>query len=280
MAFWNRKKEQVAEEEPLPVVRDSDNWRAWEEAGRKLMEDNNSLDAIHYYVQAVDLFDGNQRDLERFLARVCADIMACAKRITQYNRAVPMHLMAEIDNEIAVKHPDIVPEKTLTDIVMDGCDGAIDIAEGPADVVMLGLTSLCCALGYVRYSCDMREDIIRCARASEICIRGSGISRGMKPVKGQLHPNQGVLILNTYSELAESIKGMEAVVISDMSDQQLDDLAEYRREHPVDLLDNLINALDGANRTVIGKKNLRKKNLDFWMNNVRIFAEVKSSRDE
>ena len=279
MAFWKRKEEEP-EPTPLPTVLDTDNWRAWEEAGRKVMGQNDTIAAIPFYIEAVDRFDGNSKELEAFIRRIHADAIGTAKRIATFNRAVPMHLMAEIDREIEVKRPDLVPFKRLTDVMIESCDNAIPAADGPGSVVMLALTALCCTLGYLRFSCDMREDVIRCARASEICVRCMDLVRPMAKANGQMTPGQAFLVLRTYSELAESIKSCEAVVTSAMSDAELDALAEYREEHPVDLLDYLIRALDAANRTIIGRKSDRKRNTNIWMDNVRVFAEVKSTMME
>jgi len=278
MSFWNRKKTEV-EEPKAPVILDSANWHEWEAGAKKAMENGDLANSIEFYKQAVDRFEGNDRDLERLIARIGADITAYSKFIADNGRAVPVHLFAEIDNEIHVKMPDTPVDKTVCDAVMDGLDPAIDAATGPGEITMLGLTAACAMLGYLRFSCDMREDLIRAARAAEMCYGAAERAKGLGRVNGQLRPMEASVCLNIYGDFSESLKNCIAVIINDMSDDDLDRLAEYRMDHPLDMGDTLVEGLDSANHTILAKKKDRERNREKWLDDVRLFAEEKSSMD-
>jgi hypothetical protein len=278
MSFWNRKKTEV-EEPKAPVILDSANWHEWEAGAKKAMENGDLANSIEFYKQAVDRFEGSERDFERFVSRVAADIVTYTKFISVKGRAVPVHLFAEIDNEIHIKMPGSEYKRTVCDAVIDGLDPAIDAATGPGEITMLGLTAACAMLGYLRFSCDMREDLMRAARASELCYGAAERAQGLVRVNGQLRPMEAAACLNIYADFCESLKGCIAVIVNDMSDDELDRLAEYRIEHPIDMGDKLVEGLDSASHTILAKKKDKQRNRDKWLDDVRLFAEEKSSMD-
>jgi len=278
LAFWNRKK---TEEEPpkAPVILDSANWHEWEAGAKKALNNGDFVHAIEFYKQAVDRFEGTDRELDRLVGRIAADIVTYTKFIAANGHAVPVHLMAEIDSEVMVKFPDMAPSKTMCDYVIDGIDKAIDEAKGPGEAVMLGLTAACAMLGYLRFSCDMREDLLRCARISEMCYLASDRASTLNRVNGQLRPMEASVCLRVYGDFSESLKNCIAVIINDMSDDELDRLADYRASHPIDMVDTLVEGLDSANHTILSKKKDKARNREKWLDDVRLFAEEKSSMD-
>ncbi len=278
MAIWRRKlkEEEIPE---APVILDSANWHEWEAGAKKALNNGDIPHAIECYKQAVDRFDGTDRELERLLGRVAADIAAYAKFIADNGHAVPVHFLAEVDQEVAIKFPDMVPEKTVCDLVLDNIDAAIGEATGPGETVMLGLTGVCAAIGYMRFSPDIREDLLRSARAAEMCYEASGKAGGLRKVSGQLRPMEASVCLNVYGDFCESLKNCIAVITNDMSEDELDRLSDYRAEHPLDMVDTLVDGLNAANHTILSKKKDKAKNREKWLDCVRLFAEEKSSFD-
>ena len=95
LAFWNRKK---TEEEPpkAPVILDSANWHEWEAGAKKALNKGDFVHAIEFYKQAVDRFEGTDRELDRLVGRIAADIVTYTKFIAANGHAVPVHLMTRL----------------------------------------------------------------------------------------------------------------------------------------------------------------------------------------
>ena len=184
MSLFRKKKEVVVDEPDIGTPSDDANWHVWDNAGRGMLGMNLVADAVYDYCQAIDRFDGNQRDLERLKSRIAEAVLSLVWELVPSYKTVPVHIIADIDREISVKHPDMDSDPTVTDLIADGCDGLIERCSSAGEVYMVGACALYCSIGYMRYSFDPTEDILRCARAQEVCSYCADKASGKMKVKG------------------------------------------------------------------------------------------------
>lgn len=282
MSFvWKRRKtEKELEAERLPALSDDANWHEWESAGKKLISEDRVGDAISFLAQAVDRFDSNPAELGRMLCRIRDTVVDLGVSLSVKGRAVPTHLLAKIDDEIAVKFPSVsddVPK--LTDLVADAFDARIPSADGPGELVMIVTDALYSEIGFMWCSRDPREDIVRSARAAEICARGVETAETMRKATGQILPKEAVRYLSVYRDFAVSVKYALVEAMDGMSDAELDSITDYRVSHPADILPYLLEGLNAANSTVSRSSSARRKGEEDWKTNVKLFADIKVSTD-
>ena len=244
------------------------------------MSEDRVGDAIDYLTQAIDRFDSGEGEMTRMLKRIGDSAVDLGLRLAPKGRAVPTHLFAKLDDEIVVKYPsmaDSVPK--LTDILADRFDAEFDSADGPGELVMLATDALYSEVGFMWCSRDPRDDIVRSARAAEICARAVNIAGSMNKATGQILPKEAVRYLTIYKEYALSVKYALAAAMNGLSDTELESIADYRSEHPADLLPFLLEGLNAANKTAARSSSVKRKGEEDWKDNVKLFADIKVSTD-
>ena len=276
---WRRKKKAEEVPDPTPLVADDGSWHEWESAGRRLMEEGDFVRAVDHLVQAVDRFDSNAGEMGRFLNRVSESALKLAKALAFKEKAFPAYLLANIDEEVRVKFPDMDVPCVLTDVFADACDSEISRCTGPGEVVMYATDALYACLGYVLHSVDVREDVLRCGRGSEICDTAAELVKGMKKGSGHTLPREASVFLDIYARYADSLKSALNQTTAEMSDSDLDQLAAYRANHPVDSVQYVFEGLDAANHTAVKGSASKRRYEEKWKENVRLFADQKVSFD-
>jgi len=280
MGLFRRKEKKAEPVEHTPSVAApaSTSWREWEGAGRKLLSRGEVVDAVEYLVMAVHYFDSNDKELERFVRRIADETVDLAIRIAPKQKAVPSHILADIDREIQSTHPGFDSDIRLTDLIMDGIDSRLSVCEAPGDVVMMVTASVYASVGYMRYSADVREDMIRCARSSEICFQAAERAENMGKVKNQLLPKDAARFLRAYGAFSDTVKASLCRATADMSDGDLDLLCNYHLKHPSDFLDPLVGSVEAANRSV-GSLSSKDKFVAKSQEYADAFADSKCSLD-
>lgn len=200
-------------------------------------------------------------------------------QFAQESKALPAHIVADVDREISLKLPDMDSEPSVTDLIAEGCDGLLGKCDSSGQVFMVCTCSLYCTIGYLRYSFDPSEDIIRCARGEEMCLAGADIAKGLKKISGQMTPAETARYLEAYAEYCRKLKTLLNDVLKDLSEDEIDDIAQRNRTAMGDLSDPLIEALDGINRSRSAKGPMKKKYLKAWEDNSVKFVQFKTAID-
>ena len=279
MGVWKiRTKEKDAPAPPeLPKVPEDASWHLWESAALEILGKRDFDNSVDYLLQAVDRFDGDSKDMERFFAKISQSIVELADSSASEGRAIPLIKICTIDEEVRVKHPGLMDGVYLYDYIARGIERAMVLCAGPGELTLLSNDLVFLTIGFLWCSCDVREDIDRTAHVAEFCYGQSLRAKGMKKGTVRMLPKEASKALAIHSDYAESIKVALVKATSDMDDTDLDRLAEYRYNNPVDLINELLDALDGANYTAVKGSLTRAKNAAKWQENVDNYALKKIS---
>jgi len=281
MYVWKKKVDEkdMPPAPQLPKVPDDASWHIWESNALDLFSSGDLDNSVDYMIQAIDRFDGGKKDMERSFAKISQTVVDFAATSAMEGRALPLVKIGLIDEEMRVKHPGVMEGTYLYDLLSSGIERKMEACAGPGELTLLSNDLVFLMMGFLWCSADVREDIDRTARVAETCYAHSLRAKGMKKGTVKMLPKEAVKYLGVHADFAESLKAALVKATSEMSEEDLEQLADHRSEHPVDLIDCLLDALDAANHTSVKGSITRAKAASKWQESVDLFAAQKASFD-
>lgn len=262
MAFLSKKKDAAAEDVPLePVLNLSDdaNWHLWLDEGIRVLKDGDVVTSVAHLIQFVDRFDGDAKDLSRAYDRITGATIELILEKAGNGKAVPTHILADIDNEVRIKHRDMYPETDLMGRIMDGCEAQFGGCATINELVMIATGGAYAGLGFLRYSPDVRDDLIVSGRCCEMEVAASQRVPEIGKAKGNLSPKLAYFYVANFAKFYDIVKIIIRMNLEGYEDSELDALAEKHVEEGMDCIAELVEAMDASNSIPTNGKLGRRK---------------------
>ncbi|MCQ2078628.1 MAG: hypothetical protein MJZ38_01010 [archaeon] len=258
-----RKKGETVIAPPEPLVRDNANWRDWSHKGFTQFESGDTPSAILHWVGAVDRCpDPTTKQFNLFRDDIYRAFLRQLEDGTRNGLVIPLHLVAEVDAEIYVKHHGVF-EGHLTEKLFYDVKEMISGATGPQEVTTLFVSGVFAIVGQLRYIADMREAVSKCQEGLLLGSHAISLCEDFQKTKftGRLRPKAAIEFIDALNYTFRRIIGELEKTLGEMDEERLLALREYRRTHVEDRLKH-IGAAFHLSINAIGVGHISSKKLD------------------
>ena len=244
MGLFRRKKQEAPEPLPEPQIDENANWHVYADKAFEKAEEQNLVEAVKLWCEAVDRFD---EDTPKYLLKLRNDIYDFVSKqmldIAIKGRILPTQLIAEVDAEAQIKHGEVW--KPLCEDLFYYAKENVPECEGPESSSMFFIAGAYSIVGYLRFSSDPVESAEKCREVSRLgtLTADQCVSYGRVGYKGGLKPKMGrrfcFEIVEFFDRVAEALEEAS----SKLSEEELEQVRTNRKLDRADRLQHLAAAL-------------------------------------
>ena len=249
MGLFRRKKKEEPEPPAEPQIDENANWHVYADRGFEKARDQNLLEGVKMWCEAVDRFDD---DTPKYLLKLHDDIFDLVSKqmldTALLEKILPTQLVSEVDAEARIKHGEIW--NPICDEIFYYAKENVSTCEGPGSAAMLFIAGAYSIIGYLRFSSDPVDSAEKCREVSKLgnLTADQCLSYGRIGYKGALKPKTArrfcLEIVSFFDRVAEALE--EAT--SKLSEEELEQIRTNRNLDRVDRMEHLATAL----RIVLG----------------------------